>query len=514
MSLLTLPSVRHWISLGVLIVALFGASVGTMRGRVCVAATGQGSQTAAAQHLMQEGSRALASGNLPLALQKLEQAYLKAPLPEVLYLLGKTAQLQQRDLAAVDLYRRYLAAVEDSVPSPINAEIQRFVATVPKSYTELEVVSVDVGAVLRVDGRVVGSLPLAAPLILAAGMHRFELAKNQHKFETNVLQIPSDQRVQLQLALASRYAVLTVATAVALLIVPPTVTPDVKAQLTQQITPAVQQAHAYLIPGTQTEAALQRTSAPAECEQSVDCLEQLARQLEASQVLSLTILPSVDTPKLVRVRLFDAEIGATAGAAEDSCDSCVADSIKDRIPKLAQQVLKAAWNRGRGSVQITSEPPGAVVMLGGRVMGKTPFARDAFDGPLDLELSLDGFLRSRHKIEVAHGRQTALAVVLQKPAPPIASAAVNAPVAFDKPLTPRRPIWRWVTGGVITGAGIILAGFGFSALAANGTCVVDPATPGAVCGTVRNTGTPTGALLGTGGALTTVGVVLLALPPK
>ena len=272
MSLLTLPSVRHWISLGVLIVALFGASVGTMRGRVCVAATGQGSQTAAAQHLMQEGSRALASGNLPLALQKLEQAYLKAPLPEVLYLLGKTAQLQQRDLAAVDLYRRYLAAVEDSVPSPINAEIQRFVATVPKSYTELEVVSVDVGAVLRVDGRVVGSLPLAAPLILAAGMHRFELAKNQHKFETNVLQIPSDQRVQLQLALASRYAVLTVATAVALLIVPPTVTPDVKAQLTQQITPAVQQAHAYLIPGTQTEAALQRTSAPAECEQSVDCL--------------------------------------------------------------------------------------------------------------------------------------------------------------------------------------------------------------------------------------------------
>lgn len=514
MSLLTLPSVRHWISLGVLIVALFGASVGTMRGRVCVAATGEGPQVAAAQHLMQEGSRAIASGNLPLALQKLEQAYLKAQLPEVLYLLGKTAQLQQRDLAAVDLYRRYLAAVEDSVPSPINAEIQRFVATVPKSYTELEVVSVDVGAVLRVDGRVVGSLPLAAPLILTAGMHRFELAKNQHKFETNVLQIPSNQRVQLQLALASRYAVLTVATAVALLIVPPTATPDVRAQLAQQVAPAVQQAHAYLIPGTQTEESLKRTSAPEQCEQSVDCLEQLGRLLEASQVLSLTILPSVDTPKLVRVRLFDTEIGAMAGTAEDSCDSCVADSIKDRIPKLAQQVLKAAWNRGRGSVQITSDPPGAVVTLGGRVMGKTPFARDAFDGPLDLELSLDGFLGSRHTIEVAHGRQTAMTVVLQKPAPPIASVAVNAPIAFDKPLTPRRPIWRWVTGGAITGAGIILAGFGFSALAANGTCVVDSSSLGAVCGTVRNTGTPTGALLGTGGTLTTVGVVLLALPSK
>ena len=249
-------------------------------------------------------------------------------------------------------------------------------------------------------------------------------------------------------------------------------------------------------------------------DRSVDCLEQLGRLLEASQVLSLTILPSVDAPKLVRVRLFDTEIGAMAGAAEDSCDSCVADSIKDRIPKLAQQVLKAAWNRGRGSVQITSEPPGAVVTLGGRVMGKTPFARDAFDGPLDLELSLDGFLRSRHTIEVAHGRQTAMAVVLQKPAPPIVSVAVNAPVAFDKPLTPRRPIWRWVTGGAITGAGIILAGFGFSALAANGTCVVDSSSLGAVCGTVRNTGTPTGALLGTGGTLTTVGVVLLALPPK
>ena len=512
MSLLTLPSVRHLIPVWMLMVALCVATVGTMEGSVCAAPTGAGPQMVAAQNLLQEGRRALAAENLPLALQKLELAYLKAPLPEVLYLLGKTAQLQQRDLAALDLYRRYLAAVDESVPPLIKAEIQQYVAAVRTSYTELEVVSVDAGAVLRVDGRVAGTLPLGTHLILTAGMHRFELSKNQHKFETNVLQIPSDQRVQLQLALASRYAVLTVATPVALLIVTPTSTPDVRVQLTQQVTPAIQQAHAYLIPGEQTEDALKRTLAPAQCEQSVDCLEQLARLLEASQVLSLTILPSVDTPKLVRVRLFDAEIGAPAGSAEDACDSCLAGSIQDRIPKLAQQVLKAAWSRGRGSVQITSEPPGALVMVGSRVMGKTPFVRDAFEGSLDLELSLDGFLRSRHTIEVTPGRQTAMAVVLQKPAPSIVPTVASGPVATDKPVTLRKPIWRWVTGGAMTGAGLILAGFGFSALAANGTCVGDSSTPGFVCNTVRHTGAPTGALLGTGGTLAIVGVVLLAIP--
>ena len=512
MPLLTLPSVRHLISVWMLMVALCVAPAGTMEVSVRAAPTGAGSQVAAAQNLVQEGRRALTAGNLPLALQKLELAYLKAPNPEVLYLLGKTAQLQQRDLAALDLYRRYLAAVDESVLPAVKAEIQQYVAAVRTSYTELEVVSVDAGAVLRVDGRVAGTLPLGTHLILTAGMHRFELSKNQHKFETNVLQIPSDQRVQLQLALASRYAVLTVATPVALLIVPPPATPDVRAQLTQQLTPSIQQAHAYLIPGEQTQEALKRTLAPSQCEQSFDCLEQLARLLEASQVLSLTILPSVENPKLVRVRLFDAEIGALGGTAEDSCDSCLSGSIKDRIPKLAQQVLKAVWSRGRGSVQITSEPPGAMVMLGGRMMGKTPFGREAFEGPLDLELSLDGFLRSRHTIEVAPGRQTAMSVVLQKPASPIVPTVVRVPVAIDKPV--RRPIWRWVTGGAITGAGLILAGFGFSALAANGTCVGEPSTPGAICNTVRHTGAPTGALLGSGGTLTTVGVALLTIPLK
>lgn len=62
-----------------------------------------------------------------------------------------------------------------------------------------------------------------------------------------------------------------------------------------------------------------------------------------------------------------------------------------------------------------------------------------------LELSLDGFLRLRHTIDATPGRQTAMAVVLQKPAPSIVPTVASGPVATDKPVTLRKPICAWVT---------------------------------------------------------------------
>jgi hypothetical protein len=506
--------ILRWLLWGGALLALL-LPTGSSTGRAMAASLSDAVKTENAQKLMQQGQAALQAGNVQSALQRFEQSYLIAQLPELLYWLGATAQQQHRDQAAADLFRRYLAAMEDAVNPSVRAEIDRFLGTVAVSQNELDVISGDVGAVLRVDGRVAGVLPLTTPLLLTPTGHRFSIEKNRRSFETNLLQIPSGQRVHLQLALASRYAVLTVATGVALLVVPSSVSSDVKTQLMQLLGPAVSQAHGFLIAREQTEQALQRVGAPlsGQCAERLDCQERLAKLLDASQVLTVSILPSLDAPKTLRIQLFDMDTGSIAAAEEQECAACTAESLKQRAITLAQTVLKAAWDRGRGSLSIGSEPSGATVESLGKELGKTPLVREAFEGPVDLDLKLDGYVPQRFSLKVLRGQQTVFSSVLQKaqqptdqgpPEPQEKPPSVRAPV--------RRPLWRFIGGGAVTGVGLLLGSFGLSALAANGTCVDAVSVPGGVCNQIRDTDRPAGALLGVGGTLTIVGVSLLVLP--
>lgn len=168
-------------------------------------------QAAAVQRWTEEGNKALQAGDLQLALGRFEQAYVSSPKPELLYALGRVAQAEGRGVAAADLYRRYLAAAGDDVSPSVRATLQQQIASVSakEPTTELEVISGDSEAVLRIDGRVAGILPLSAPLLITAGEHRFTVEKEGRKFQTSPQLLPPGQRAQLQLTLRSRYAVLT-----------------------------------------------------------------------------------------------------------------------------------------------------------------------------------------------------------------------------------------------------------------------------------------------------------------
>ncbi len=514
MCLLMYSVTLRWLVWGCALFALL-IPLDLRSGRAAAAPPSDAAKVPAASKLMQEGQTALHAGNLPLALQRFEQSYVIASLPETLYWLGKTALLQHRDLAAADLFRRYLAAVEDAVSPAVRSELDRVLQSARSEKTDLDIVSGDVGAVLRVDGRVAGVLPLTTPLLLTPSAHRFSIEKNRRSFETNLLQIPSGQRVQLQLALASRYAVLTVATGVVLLMSPPSASSDAKAQVAQLLGPAVSQAHGFLLAREQTDLALQRigTLEAGGCAQSLDCQERLAKQLDANQVLTVVIQPSLDAPTSLRLRLFDLDTGSIAAEEGDECSACGPDSLKQRVPKLAQSVLKAAWERGRGSLSIGSEPSGATVSLLGKAIGKTPLIREAFEGQADLELSLDGYVSQRFFVKIQRGQQAVFSAMLQRSLQPIDRPVVTVVEAPALKTSVRKaPLWRWIGGSALVGAGLLLGGFGVSALAANGTCIDVVSVPGGICNEIRDTDRPAGALLGVGGTLTIVGVSLLVLP--
>ena len=77
-----------------------------------------------------------------------------------------------------------------------------------------------------------------------------------------------------------------------------------------------------------------------------------------------------------------------------------------------------------------------------------------------------------------------------------------------------RPRWRIALGAVTAGAGVVLVGFGASALAAQGKCAADPMALRQTCDYSYATNAIGGSFVGVGGALTAAGIGLMAVPGK
>ncbi|MFO0578452.1 MAG: hypothetical protein U1A78_30985 [Polyangia bacterium] len=98
--------------------------------------------------------------------------------------------------------------------------------------------------------------------------------------------------------------------------------------------------------------------------------------------------------------------------------------------------------------------------------------------------------------------------------PSLAVQAQKEPQSSTEAAGARRPRWRLVTGGIALGTGLLLTGFGASALAAQGNCVDVPSAPAQTCDRIYTTTSVGGALLGTGAAAVVGGIVLMAWPGK
>lgn len=96
--------------------------------------------------------------------------------------------------------------------------------------------------------------------------------------------------------------------------------------------------------------------------------------------------------------------------------------------------------------------------------------------------------------------------------PPSPSPSEQAKKSSAEHVAAKRPRWRLITGGAAIGAGLLLVGFGGSALAVQGKCVEVPSAPAQTCDAVYTTNAVGGALLGTGAAVVVGGIVLMAWP--
>ncbi len=110
----------------------------------------------------------------PAAIKKAEDAYRQSPSPELLLQLGLLADGQSRTLDAQDFLRRYLADPLVDANAPGRAEAERVLAKTRPASGEVQIIA-DQNGMVTMDGRLVGSLPLSAPLLVSPGKHNVTL---------------------------------------------------------------------------------------------------------------------------------------------------------------------------------------------------------------------------------------------------------------------------------------------------------------------------------------------------
>lgn len=359
------------------------------------------------------------------------------------------------------------------------------------------------GALLRVDGREVGTLPLLDGLRLPAGPHRFRIEQGNRRAESDILNLPGGRQAELNLTLAGRslVAVLTITPAAVLWISPE---PDAATRLVLQqvVAQAAKQEHVVLLPEARLRALQAAQPGLARCIEQADCAQPLAKQGELAYVLRL--LP---TAAELRLQLIDVRTRDIGGDRTVACAGCSLTQRAARVAGLAKGALQEIAGRARGQLRVTSSPSGALLRLDDRTLGQTPLAQEAFVGNRRLRIERRGYRSEDREIAITAGDTTTEEVTLTREG---GAGKDGLDPAGDGG---RRPLWRLVTGGGLLASGALLVGFGAAALAVNGTCRDPLGDPLSCSPYYQTTGVGAGLLAG-GAALVVGGAVLVALPGK
>lgn len=454
--------------------------------------------------------------DFPAATRRLEEAFRKAPSSETLYQLGLLFDAQGKVAEAQDYMRRFLADPTTDANAPARGEAERVMGLPRPQSGEVQVLADQYGFV-SVDGRLVGTLPFSVPLILPVGQHVVTVEMRDRAMKGKV-KVPDGRGVELSFNRASGAVVVTLPPAV--IVLPQYSGSSLPTETQRRIQQAVEQAiQKQRLAVFSKDVALGRSPKLADCLSKLSCQAQLATENEVDYAMVLRVEHGGQAAAAgqtggsesysLSVSLIDAETADVASTAKPSCTSCNAEQIATALLEPVRTMIKEGQGRPRGTLVVTSEPPGAEVKLDTRVVGKTPYSRAAFVGSYELVLEKAEFQTSRTPVEIKEGKPSKYEIKL--------TAAEVKPVIVTPPPKPvekaKRPLWRLVAGGVTLGLGVSLLGFGISALAVNGGCVSDPIAPVEKCSDRFATKTVGGALVGVGVVVALGGATIMALPP-
>lgn len=138
-----------------------------------IAPAATAAQTQEAKVHFAQGVALYNDGNFNAALAEFEQAYKLKKTAGVLYNIGLTQKALFRYSEAVDSLEHYLAEAANLAPER-KTEVRQLITEMKALLADITLQIEPAGAAISVDGRSVGTAPLAKPLGLAPGNHVIE----------------------------------------------------------------------------------------------------------------------------------------------------------------------------------------------------------------------------------------------------------------------------------------------------------------------------------------------------
>lgn len=509
--------------------------------------------------LREQVLQALAQQNLAAAKQALDAGYRKTPGPDLLLLMGRLAGIEGRTLDAYDLMRRYLADPARPADEAAAREAEQVVAQTPPPASEVRVQG-DAGGTVVIDDRVVGVLPLPAPLLLSLGQHALVLEYPDKKLDTPVLA----QRGRITEVRSNRTTgamLLSQLPAVLVTLDAPQLSDDLSRRFWAIADEAAQEEQVTVL---RPEVALAAAPDLKSCVQQIKCGRQLAAKNQTDFLLAVRVTmtgpaatatstaatggAASTSPAVGIAQTAAAPMPSTppaASAAAQSAGPAAAGTVTasgpppvptgvgltllhhqievpaaptvsldflapDAWPKALKSSLSGLFSSGlaraHAHVTIAADPRGSEVLLGDVPIGRAPIEREMWAGSYTLQARQPGFRSEQRTVEIRGGQAERIEFDL-------------APLSFDRPApkyvwqAQSRPRWRVIAGATVGAAGLVLLGFGVSALAVNGSCSDGDRIPmTGECRYVLQTTTPGAALVAVGATVALAGGVLWAVP--
>lgn len=470
------------------------------------------------------------SRDFQAAYRLLSGAYQAQPQPLLLHGLALLAAAEDRTVEAQDLWRRFLADPSLDARATERGLAQSRLLALPLIAAGEVSVGASRGALVELDGRVVGVAPLSAPLLVRTGRHRVAVTLGRWRAETEVavrtarlselrfkegadVVVASqpaavlyvDAHSGLAIGAASGSSAVAGGETTGSPLLDPLLDP-----LTQAAAAALKRESYVLLPQRLAMAYDSEGGAcPAGPATSDACLKALASRYGVDSILRSAISREAQTLR-IEVTLLDLQVDDVAASASATCVGCASEQVASKLADTITQVLTTGGGRVRGTLSAVSEPAGGELRVGSRVLGLTPLAHKLWAGSYEITISRPGHQPYVQQIDVKSEETTRIEAALVPLSSTPATQAAAGPVA-DRGRS-RSNLIFWAAGGAGVAVGATLLGFGASALVAHGSCAMTGLSDPSLCRRVYDTAVPGGVMTAVGGALILGGGVALILP--
>jgi hypothetical protein len=133
------------------------------------------------------------------ALIEFQRAYAVDPNYRVLFNIGQCLYQLKDYPGALDAFQRYLATGADGIAADRKAEVESDIEILKGRVSRVRVSSTMAGGEVRVDDVVVGTTPLALPIVVSAGRHKFSLSKAGMAPVTREVDVAGEEVVEAKL---------------------------------------------------------------------------------------------------------------------------------------------------------------------------------------------------------------------------------------------------------------------------------------------------------------------------